>query len=724
MTDLDITTFNAPNGYVTTNFDAIPTNNSSCICRAIVLQADGKIVMAGDYDDIAISQKKVAVCRYNSNGTLDLSFGGSGTGKIAITIPTYSPNVQGLTLQSDGKIVICGTLYSLFKDIFVLRLTNTGILDTTNFGAPNGYTITPPAQFTSVYAPTLGFDNCEANSITMQTYLGTEYIVIGGTARGQVLSPLGPTTQYYALVRYNLSGSLNTSFTNGGVVAQSFSLTDQVGLAIYADSNKILLAGNNSLPGPPPTTTTHTKMTVVKFSGNGVLDSTWGNQSPTPNGLTEIPNFFTQSYDDANAIALQSNGNIVLGGSSINANLSSQRCFALARLLPTGLIDLGYGTNGNGKVLTNLSPTYNLYGKTMGIQPDDKIVLGGTWDILGTSPTSFALARYLTTGVLDTTFGLAGTGLILEDIDSTINPGGGCVETGYSLAIQPNGKILMGGELNQYLASEGGPTSFMLARYFGFPPFPPPPPPPPPPPHPTPISNICFLAGTCVTTDQGDIPIELIVPDFHTIFNKPIIAITETIMLENKLVCFEKNSLGNNIPNKKTYISNNHVIVYNNKLIQAYRFVGRVRGVYYTKYNSEFLYNILMEKHYVIKVNNLKVETLYPKNFVAHLYTHNYTSQEKRNIILKMNEQAIKMDEQKPKKFDILNYNNVRNTQFTKRCVQKSNFLIATHNNATIRRHPLLGRFVKNDNFNLFTRKSGIVNKKFMMVKSNKRFRR
>ena len=724
MTDLDITTFNAPNGYVATNFDLVPTIGSSCICRAIALQPNGKIVMAGDYDDMTIPlnpQKKVAVCRYNSNGTLDLSFGGSGTGKIAITIPTYSPNVQGLTLQSDGKIIICGTLYASFTEIFVMRLTSAGILDTsliTGFNAPTGYAITPPAQFTSVYAPTLAFDNCEANSVTMQTYLGTEYIVVGGTARGQVLSPLGPTIQYYALARYTLSGSLDTSFTNGGVVAQSFSLTDQVGLAIYADSNKILLAGNNSLPGPP-TATTSTKMTVVKFSGNGVLDSTWGNQS---NGLTEIPNFFTQSYDTASAIVLQSDGNIVLGGSSINANPPSQRCFALARLLTTGIEDTIYGANGNGKVLTNLSPAYNLYGDTMGIQPDDKIILGGTWDILGTTPTSFALARYLTTGALDTTFGLAGTGLILEDIDPTINPvppGTGHVETGYSLVIQPNGKILMGGELNKYLASEGGPTSFMLARYFGFPPFPPPPTP-----HPTPISNICFLAGTCVTTDQGDIPIELIVPDFHTIFNKPIIAVTETIMLEKKLVCFEKNSLGNNIPNKKTFISNNHVIVYNNKLIQAHRFVGRVRGVYYTKYNSEFLYNILMEKHFVIKVNNLKVETLYPKNFVAHLYTYNYTPQEKRNIILKMNEQAIKIDEQKNRHFDILNYNNVRNTQFTKRCVQKSNFLIATHNNATIRRHPLLGRFVQNDNFNLFTRKSGIVNKKFMMVKSNKRFRR
>jgi uncharacterized delta-60 repeat protein len=543
----------------------------------------------------------------------------------------------------------------------------------------------------------------------MQTIGATEYIVVGGAASITYLGPpLIANTSWYALARYTLSGILDTGgfgiSLSGITITQSgVSTTNQFGIDLYVDSTQILLSGVKYYNLPPSTA----KMSVVKFDGSGNVDGSFGT-----GGFTEIPNFFTSSQDRANAIQVQTDGKIILGGTSNNNNLPyQQRCFVLARLDTSGALDVTYGSGG--VVITDLSPSYNLEGRTMVIQPDGKIVLGGTWDILGTSPSSFALARYDTTGALDTTFGLAGTGLILEDIDSTFN----YVEEGYSLAIQPDGKILMGGVLNKNL-QESGPTSFMLARYFGFPPFPPPPP------TPTPISNICFLAGTCVTTDQGDIPIELIVPDFHTIFNKPIIAVTETIMLENKLVCFEKNSLGNNIPNKKTFISNNHVIVYNNKLIQAHRFVGRVRGVYYTKYNSEFLYNILMEKHYVIKVNNLKVETLYPKNFVAHLYTYNYTPQEKRNIILKMNEQAIKMDEQKPKKIDILNYNNVRNTQFTKRCVQKNNFLIATHNNATLRRHPLLGRFAQNDNFNLFTRKSGIVNKKFMMVKSNKRFRR
>ena len=77
MSDLDTTTFNPPNGFVTTDFDAIPTINSISIGTVIVLQPDGKIVMAGKFYDSVSASQVVAVCRYNSNGTLDLPFGGS-----------------------------------------------------------------------------------------------------------------------------------------------------------------------------------------------------------------------------------------------------------------------------------------------------------------------------------------------------------------------------------------------------------------------------------------------------------------------------------------------------------------------------------------------------------------------------------------------------------------------------------------------------------------------
>ena len=459
-------------------------------------------------------------------------------------------------------------------------------------------------------------------------------------------------------------------------------------------------------------------MTVVQFSGNGILDAGFG----TGAGFTNISNFFPLgSQDQATSIVIQSDGKIVLGGTSINANPPQQRCFALARLDNTpsspsyGVLDATYGSGG--KVLTDLSPSYNLYGNTMGIQPDDKIVLGGAWDTLGASPASFALARYDTTGALDTTFGLSGTGLILEDIVPT----GVCVEEGYSLAIQPDGKILMGGVLNTNL-SESGPQRFILARYFGFPPFPPPPPPPPP----IPIVPICFPAGTPVTTDQGEINIELIDPDVHTIFNKKIIAITETIMLENNIVCFEKNSLGYNIPNKKTYISNYHGIIHNGKLIQANKFVGRLPGVYYKKYNNEILYNILMEKHYIIKINNMKVETLNPLNFVAQLYTKNYTPEEKTKLILEMNKKTAEFAHIK------YNTNHIHNIHYTKRNHNQKiipNYFITQLHSKTIKNYHMVKTINNATPFiklrsNTISHKPVIVKNIHHLSRSNKRLRR
>ena len=724
MTDLDTTTFNTPNGYVTTDFDAIPTINSISIGQVITLQPDGKIVMAGKFYDSVLLVQIVAVCRYNSNGTLDLPFGGSGTGKVTVQLNIGTTDgVTGIALQSDGKIVICG--YQSFpfsppipatSNIFVLRLTTGGILDTTFNsgsvgGAAPGYLYTKPADITSAISPSFfTCSNCSAEAIAMQTIGATEYIVVGGAASIFATIPPNPPSAplaWYALARYTLSGILDTGFAVNGIRVHNTTpiTTEQFGIDLYVDSTQILLSGVKYF-NPPPLVTA--KMSVVKFDGNGTVDGFFGT-----GGSTEITNFFTSSQDRATAIQVQTDGKIILGGTSNNNILPQQRCFVLARLDTTGALDTSYGTGG--VVITDLSPSYNLNGNTMAIQPDDKIVLGGTWDILSTAPASFALARYDTTGVLDTTFGLAGTGLILEDIDPTFN----YVEEGYSLAIQPDGKILMGGVLNKNL-QESGPQSFILARYFGFPPFPPIPPIPPTPPIPTPIVPICFPAGTPVTTDQGEISIELIDPDVHTILNKKIIAITQTIMLENNIVCFEKNSLGYNIPNKKTYISKYHCVKYNNKLIEAYKFVGRIKGVYYEKYNGELLYNILMEKHYIIRVNNLKVETLNPKNFVAQLFTNDYTDEEKKNIILKMNEQTIK-------NANIINNSiNLRNIQFTRKNYHQNrlynNYFITKLHNRTVRNYPLFQK--EKNNSNTFKCKPFINKNHHYVGKTNKRFKR
>jgi hypothetical protein len=157
---------------------------------------------------------------------------------------------------------------------------------------------------------------------------------------------------------------------------------------------------------------------------------------------------------------------------------------------------------------------------------------------------------------------------------------------------------------------------------------------------PTPVFPVCFPAGTPVQTDQGSIAIEKINPKVNTIRNKNIVAITKTVTIEDKIVCIEKDSLGPNIPSQKTYISRNHELFYNKQMIKAKNLIGVVDGVYNKKYNGEILYNVLLDKHDKMIVNNLIVETLDPTNIIAKLYNSGYSIEERNIIITNINEGA------------------------------------------------------------------------------------
>ena len=157
---------------------------------------------------------------------------------------------------------------------------------------------------------------------------------------------------------------------------------------------------------------------------------------------------------------------------------------------------------------------------------------------------------------------------------------------------------------------------------------------------PPPIIPICFPAGTPVLTDQGKTVIEKIDLTKNTIRGKKIVAITKTTTLEDKIVCIKKDALGPNIPSQKTLISRNHKLLYNKQMIEAKHLVEQVEGVYNKKYNGEVLYNVLLETHSKMMVNNLIVETLDPENIVAQLYNGNYTDEERNNIIVNINQCA------------------------------------------------------------------------------------
>jgi hypothetical protein len=167
-----------------------------------------------------------------------------------------------------------------------------------------------------------------------------------------------------------------------------------------------------------------------------------------------------------------------------------------------------------------------------------------------------------------------------------------------------------------------------------------------------PISNICFPAGTPVTCVQGIIPIEHLDPAIHTIRNKKIVAITKTVTQDKYLVCFEKDSLGLNIPSQKTIMTKNHCIWCKGQMIQAKDFVGKFENVKKIKYTGEVLYNVLMEKHEKMMINNLICETLHPQHSMAELYRflQNLTPQTQNEVIKSYNDVIIKNNVFSPKK--------------------------------------------------------------------------
>jgi len=135
-----------------------------------------------------------------------------------------------------------------------------------------------------------------------------------------------------------------------------------------------------------------------------------------------------------------------------------------------------------------------------------------------------------------------------------------------------------------------------------------------------PQGNPCFLAGTPVLTNHGYVPIEQIDIDNHTVRNQPIVAITKTVSDETHLIRISKHALGNNYPSKTTLISQNHQVMFMGHMIKAKDLVGLVDNVTRVPYHGEPLYNVLLETHAKMQVNNLIVETLHPEHKIAQLY--------------------------------------------------------------------------------------------------------
>lgn len=171
------------------------------------------------------------------------------------------------------------------------------------------------------------------------------------------------------------------------------------------------------------------------------------------------------------------------------------------------------------------------------------------------------------------------------------------------------------------------------------------------------VSNICFPAGTLIKVDQGIIAIEKINHMIHTIDGKQILGITQSVSTYDFLICFEKHSLEKNIPSQKTLMTHGHGVFYNGKMRKAIEYIELSEHVYKTKYRGEILYNVLMEKHEKMKVNNILCETLNPENPIAKLFhmMKNFSPEEQKQIAKEYNEYIINNNKFTSKQLKVLN---------------------------------------------------------------------
>jgi uncharacterized delta-60 repeat protein len=336
-------------------------NRSTDLAQAVALQADGKLVVVGQtYKNNDYSTEDFAVARYNTDGTLDTTFGRGG--KVRTDFPGLAAVPSSVVIQTDGKIVVAGGAFPLF------------------------------------------------------TFLGN-----------------------FEIVRYNPNGSLDRSFGNGGIVTTTFPAGSYAFDVALQPDGKIIAAGTVFVAFDPGEQS-DTDFALARYNTDGSLDTTFGN------GGTVMTDFFGNE-DDAFSVLIQADGKIVAVGSA--NNFASFYDFAAARYLSNGTIDTTFGVAG--KVTTDFGDQGFDRARSAALQADGRIVAAGFAITQNGGDQNFAVARYTSNGILDTTF--SGDGRTQLDF-------GNCCQSAMKVLLQSDGKIITVGGSN----GESGDDDFLLAR--------------------------------------------------------------------------------------------------------------------------------------------------------------------------------------------------------------------------------------------------------------------
>lgn len=331
------------NTFSTDGVAMAPSGIPGQISPVIALQSDGKIVLlCNSYNG---SDMDFQLVRFNTNGTIDLSFGVDG---FVHTDVGMVDNIPGdIVVQDDDKIIVVGTgTGPNLEDFLVLRYNYDGTPDHTF--SDDGLVITD-------------FDGHRdyANCVALQS---DGKIVVGGLIHGNS----GDTTNFFGLARYHTNGSLDLLFSDDGRQTFPGGYWGLAGLGIQSDG-KIIAAGtivNNY----------NNDFVVYRITTSGIAD-----------GFT-IQDF--GATDFCEDMVVQSNDKIILCGVK-GGNSAVEIDFAVIRLNPDLNADTTFAVNG--QAATDLGDSFD-YGRAVAVQSDGKILVTGSK--LANYEGKFATVRY------------------------------------------------------------------------------------------------------------------------------------------------------------------------------------------------------------------------------------------------------------------------------------------------------------------------------------------
>ena len=309
---------------------------------AVAVQTDGKILAA------APANLQLTVFRFNSNGSVDNTFGNNGATAIQPAETFLGPASGGIALQPDGRILVATAHNEGGPLQIVARLLANGHLDSI-FGS-NGV------------APTFGGDSVAV--------LPNGNILVGTGSVTSAYAPNGAVVKDFG-IHGQTPGFSNQSFANaagGFVVTNNSSTVPRIITAgtIFTDLNLMSL---NSVSG----------FLLVSYNIDGTLDNAFGIHGGV---TTPFPgNILARAV----AVALQRNGDIVAVGQTARTDTGPSD-FALVRYNPDGTVDTTFGNNG---FVSTPFGAGVAFANTVLIQIDGKIIA------VGNSNNETTLVRYL-----------------------------------------------------------------------------------------------------------------------------------------------------------------------------------------------------------------------------------------------------------------------------------------------------------------------------------------